>query len=110
MGGRRLRKNRTLQYPEFLDDVTKALIAAYPRRVSALASSLVDQFQSQWDTIKANAASAVGQLLANVPVETRREFHLNPMLITRALVQLLGDRSPLVRRHVAGAMALLWTY
>ena len=64
----------------------------------------------QWDTIKANAASAVGQLLANVPVETRREFHLNPMLITRALVQLLGDRSPLVRRHVAGAMALLWTY
>eukprot|EP01108_Squamamoeba_japonica_P004148 TRINITY_DN3320_c0_g2_i3.p2 TRINITY_DN3320_c0_g2~~TRINITY_DN3320_c0_g2_i3.p2 ORF type:complete len:433 (-),score=301.68 TRINITY_DN3320_c0_g2_i3:5-1303(-) len=108
--GRHLRAGRSLQFAEFLDDFATAFIAAYPRRVNPLANAFVDQFHSQWDTIKGNAAAAVARLLHNVPVETRPSFHINAMLIARALVTLLADRSPAVRRSVAGAMALLHTY
>jgi hypothetical protein len=108
--GRHLRPGRSLQYGEFLDDVAKVLIDAYPRRISGLAMSCVENFKSTWDTIKGNAALMVGVLLTNIDVARRREYHINPMLITRALQQLLTDRSPLVRRRVAESAALLHTY
>jgi hypothetical protein len=108
--GRHLRAGRSLQYGEFLDDIAKVLIEAYPRRVNGVAMSCVENFKSFWDTIKGNAALMVGVLLTNIDVARRRDYHINPMLISRALQQLLTDRSPAVRRRVAESVALLHSY
>lgn len=45
----------------------------------------IDFFKSQWNTIKAGAATFTGVLLGNLPVEKRNHTNLNPALISRGM-------------------------
>jgi len=78
-----LNGKRTLQYGEFIDDCSKVFIEAYPDRINYIAMTCVEHFKSPWDEIKANAALIVGITLGNIDVAARRDYHLNPMLISR---------------------------
>lgn len=84
----------------------------------------VEHYRSQWNTIRANAASFTGFLLGNLPVEKRRASNLNPTLVSRgtdidvisksndfpALIDLLKERDPAVRKAAADSMALMHNY
>lgn len=102
--------DRQLKYDYFLDELCKLLVTHYPERMNYLVMTSVNLFKSDWDQIKANAASFVGFLLGNLPVDKRNESNLNPALVANALVLLLTDKNPLVRQKAAEAMSLLHDY
>lgn len=67
-------------------------------------------FKSEWNVIKGNAAMFVGHLFGNSPVDNRKSLNYNPSRVTKELISLMRDKSPLVRQKAADAMALLHTY
>jgi len=107
---RKLEADRPLDYDNFLDEISKLLINNYLERINYYVMTNVDFYKSQWNTIKANAASFTGVLLGNLPVEKRGSINLNPSLVTRALIGLLTEKSNIVRKSAAEAMSLLYTY
>jgi len=70
----------------------------------------VEYYRSNWNSIKANAAAFTGNLLGNLPVEKRKASNLNPALVSKALIELLKERAPEVRKIAAESMSLLFTY
>jgi hypothetical protein len=67
--------------------------------------SLVSYFRSAWPVVRGNAAIVVGQLLRCVEKADRRRFDVQDLC--GALVQLLGEGSPLVRAKGAKALSFL---
>jgi len=103
-----LSPDRQIQYAEFLNDLSIALIPSFPDRVNYYVMTCVDYFRSNWNSIKSNAAAFTGFVLGNMTPESYRKVtNLNPGLVTRALVNLLHDKSPQVRKTCAQAMSLL---
>lgn len=80
----------------------------------------VEYYRSNWNTIKSNAAIFTGFLLGNLPIEKRK--NLNPTLVARgmnnrklltkivALIGLLKEKAPAVRKAAAEAMSQLHSY
>ena len=48
--------------------------------------------------------------MGNLPVEKRKQASLNPSFVSKALIEILKDKSPEVRKTAAEAMALLFNY
>eukprot|EP00029_Vermamoeba_vermiformis_P010763 TRINITY_DN5740_c0_g1_i2.p1 TRINITY_DN5740_c0_g1~~TRINITY_DN5740_c0_g1_i2.p1 ORF type:complete len:816 (-),score=382.28 TRINITY_DN5740_c0_g1_i2:37-2484(-) len=102
---------REIDYNEFLSYLSKALIKAFPTRLNSYVMTCVDPyFKSEWNVIKGNAAMFVGHLFGNSPVDNRKGLNYNPSRVTKELISLMRDKSPLVRQKAADAMALLHTY
>lgn len=55
-----LDENRVLQYEEFLNELSKLLISAFPERLNYYTMTCVEYFKSHWNIIKANAALFTG--------------------------------------------------
>jgi len=103
-----LDESRNIDYPEFVNSLSIELIKKFPERINYYVMSCVEHYQSRWDTIKANGATFTGFLLGNLPIEKRR--NLNPTIVARALISLLKERSPKVRRASAEAMSFMHSY
>jgi len=99
-----------LDYKDFLDSLSRLLIAYYPERMNYYVMTCVDFYRSQWNSIKANAAIFTGVLLGNLPPERRRGINLNPAIVTKALIGLLTEKATIVRKEAAEALSLLHTY
>jgi hypothetical protein len=67
-------------------------------------------FKSSWNVIKSNAAAFVGFILGNLSPEKRKLTTLNPALVSKAIIALLKEKSPQVRKAAADAMSLLFHY
>jgi len=103
--------NRPLNYDDFIHYLGKFLIAAFPSRINFYLMTAVEPyFKSEWAVIRASAATFVGALLGNIPKENRQALNLNPSRISKALVVLMAESSPLVRKKASAAVALLHTY
>jgi hypothetical protein len=83
-------------------------ILSYPDRINYLVKNAVEYFKSPWNTLKANAAAFTGYLMGNATPEARK--FINPGLVSTALIALLKDKSPQVRKQCAEAMSLLHNY
>jgi len=105
---RELEEGKYLDYVEFLNSFSIELIKAFPERMNLYVMSSIDFFKSNWNTIKANASVFVGFLLGNLPIEKRK--NLNPSLVSKALIALLKEKNPAVRKCSAEAMSLMHTY
>lgn len=108
--GPNLDPQRSLRYTHFLDETSKLMVAAYPDRMNYLVMQGVAAFKSTWTWQRANAAHLVGFLLGNLPADARKQSTLNPGLVAAALISLLQDKAPSVRKAAAETMALLSTY
>lgn len=103
--------NRPLNYDDFIHYLSKFLIAAFPNRLNYYLMTAVEPyFKSEWSVIRGSAATFVGALLGNIPKEKRQALNLNPSRISKALVVLMAESSPLVRKKAAYAISLLHTY
>jgi len=67
-------------------------------------------FTSNLDIIKANAALFVGSIMGHIPEEIRKDVGINAGHIAKAVVGLLGEKSPTVRQKAAEALSMLWSY
>eukprot|EP01119_Soliformovum_irregulare_P013154 TRINITY_DN3473_c0_g1_i1.p1 TRINITY_DN3473_c0_g1~~TRINITY_DN3473_c0_g1_i1.p1 ORF type:complete len:1648 (+),score=609.13 TRINITY_DN3473_c0_g1_i1:20-4963(+) len=105
-----LAEGKYYDYPEFLNDLSKVLIEDYTERVNYYVMTCKEYFGSNWNSIKANAATFIGFLLGNLPLNRRRATTINPGLISKALVNLLKEKDPRVRIACADAMSLLHDY
>jgi len=101
-------ETRNLDYVEFLNSFSIELIKYFHERINYYVMTSVEYYKSNWNTIKANGAIFTGFLLGNLPIEKRK--NLNPTMVARALIGLLKDKSPAVRKAGADAMSLLHTY
>ncbi|PRP83406.1 hypothetical protein PROFUN_09434 [Planoprotostelium fungivorum] len=98
------------QYNEFLNDLSKLLVECYPDRINYYVMTSIDYFKSHWNEIKINATALVGFILTNLPVEKRKACNLSPSLFTKALIALLKEKDPDVRKAAAESMSLLYDY
>jgi hypothetical protein len=120
-----MQPGRSLDYAEFLNDLSMILIEDYGNRINYYVMTCIEYFKSQWSTIKSNAAAFVGFLLGNLPVEKRKGTNINPGLISKgllplkcvtgtncmsALINLLKEKDPKVRKACADSMQYLWSY
>ena len=119
-------EGRQILYDEFCNEFSKLLvrslgslalhrphapqIAAFPERLNYYVMSCVEAFKSNWMTVRANGAVLVGFLLGNLSPEQRKSTTLNPAMAATALVLLLKEKSPDVRKKAAFALSLLTTY
>jgi len=108
----RLDPNRAslFQFNEFLNDISKLLVNNYPDRINYYAMTAIDYFKSPWNTVKCNAANFVGFLLGSLAIEKKKISNLNPGMISKALINLLKEKEPRVRRTAAEAMSLLYNF
>jgi len=99
-------------YTDFLHmHMSKALIKAFPNQLNNYVQTLINPyFESQWDTIKANAAYFVGCILGHLPEEIRKDVGINAGHTAKALISLLSAKSPIVRQRAAEAMSMMHTY
>jgi len=96
-------------YDEFVNFLSRALIAKYAKRINYFVMTCVEPyFKSEWDAIRANAAIFVGCLLGNLTDDMKKKLNLNPGIVTKALISLLREKSPKVREKTANAMSLLY--
>jgi len=95
-------------FDDFLTDLAKLLIEYFPERINYYVMTSIEHFQSQWTPIRASAATFVGSLLGQLPQSKRTP--LNTGLIAQALVGLLKQQEPEVRRRAASAIGLLHDY
>lgn len=103
--------HRPLNYDDFIHYLSKFLILAFPNRINYYLMTAVEPyFKSEWPIIRASAATFVGALLGNIPKDNRQALNLNPSRISKALVVLMAESSPLVRKKAAFAVSLLHTY
>ena len=103
-------EERYLKYSMFLDEICKMLVKSYPEKMNYLVMSCVKEFKSEWELIRANAASFVGYLLGHLPLERRQDSNLNPGLVANALINLLSDSSAIVREKASESISLLYSY
>lgn len=105
-----LGEGQFLDYPELLNDLSQVLINSFPERINHYVMTCVEYFKSNWNSIKANAATFVGFLLGNLTQEKRKSANLNPGLISKALISLLKEKDAEVRQACANAISLLHDY
>jgi len=105
-----LDEGKSLDYPEFLNDLSIALIDSYPDKMNYYVMTSIEYFKSNWNKIRASACCFVGFLLGNLPVEKRKLTTLNPGLVSKALILMLKEKDPKVRKICSQAMSLLYTY
>jgi len=97
-----------LHYGEFINNLSRLIIADFPDKVNLYVMACVGFFKSPYEDIRANAAILVGFLLGNLPA-TKRES-ISKEHVCSALIMLLKDSSPKVRSRTAEAMGLLYDY
>ncbi|EGC31710.1 hypothetical protein DICPUDRAFT_50034 [Dictyostelium purpureum] len=100
----------SINYDEFLLDFSKLLIVHYPERVNYFIMTVIEFFKSGWVTLKGNSATLTGLLLGNLTDEKRIQTNINSTIITKTLINLLGDRSSMVRKKAAESLGLLHHY
>ncbi|KFM62094.1 HEAT repeat-containing protein 7A, partial [Stegodyphus mimosarum] len=97
-----------LHYGEFINDLTKTVIADFPEKVGFYATSCMSYLKSQFLSIQCNAVSFLGYLLGNLPVE--KQNLIPKERVCSALLVLLKDQSSDVRIRAAEALSLLYEY
>ncbi|CAH1780504.1 unnamed protein product, partial [Owenia fusiformis] len=97
-----------LHYGEFMNDLSKAVIAGFPNKLNFYVMGNVSFFKSNWSEIKGSAAMFVGFLLGNLPQD--RHDTVSKEHVCAALIMLLKDPSPEVRIKAAEAMSWLHNY
>ncbi|EGG22616.1 hypothetical protein DFA_04746 [Cavenderia fasciculata] len=100
----------TLDYDEFLDELSKVLITFYTDRINYFLMTTIEYYKSNWVVLRGNAATLTGFILGNMPEEKRISTTLNPAIITQSLIRLLGEKSAEVRKKAADSMSYLHTY
>ncbi|XP_048576780.1 maestro heat-like repeat-containing protein family member 1 isoform X2 [Nematostella vectensis] len=63
-----------LHYGEFMNDLSRLIIADFPEKISFYSMGCVSFFKSSRDDIKANAALFLGFVLGNLPVANRDDI------------------------------------
>eukprot|EP01117_Protostelium_nocturnum_P011732 TRINITY_DN4276_c0_g1_i1.p1 TRINITY_DN4276_c0_g1~~TRINITY_DN4276_c0_g1_i1.p1 ORF type:complete len:1650 (+),score=410.28 TRINITY_DN4276_c0_g1_i1:183-5132(+) len=105
-----LQEGKYFQYNEFLNDLSKILVDNYLDRINYNVMTCVDYFKSNWNEIKVNASAYLGFILHNLPQEKRKSANLTPSLVSKALIQLLKEKDPEVRKATAESISLLYSY
>eukprot|EP01104_Vermistella_antarctica_P007673 TRINITY_DN1880_c0_g3_i1.p1 TRINITY_DN1880_c0_g3~~TRINITY_DN1880_c0_g3_i1.p1 ORF type:complete len:1673 (+),score=516.54 TRINITY_DN1880_c0_g3_i1:168-5186(+) len=100
----------SLVFPDFLESLSKKLIAHFPERMNFYVMTCVGMFKSEWDVLRESAVLFVGSLLGNLPVELRSSSNLNPGLVTAELIALLKAKNSDIRIAVCNTMAVMHTY
>jgi len=98
----------SFEYDEFLDQIARLVIAAFPDRINFYVMTTIDYFKSNWTNLRGNATTLVGYVLHHLPMD-RRKF-LNVPMITQHLITLLNEKDFDVRRRCAASMGLLYEY
>ncbi|XP_047135268.1 maestro heat-like repeat-containing protein family member 1 isoform X1 [Hydra vulgaris] len=97
-----------LHYGEFINDLSRLIIADHVDKMNFYVMGCVSFFKSNWPEIRANAALFIGFLLGNLKKNQRETISIEH--ICSALVVLIKDPSPLVRSRAAEAISLLYDY
>eukprot|EP00698_Gefionella_okellyi_P010953 TRINITY_DN286_c0_g1_i1.p1 TRINITY_DN286_c0_g1~~TRINITY_DN286_c0_g1_i1.p1 ORF type:complete len:1629 (+),score=391.49 TRINITY_DN286_c0_g1_i1:371-4888(+) len=100
--------NVKLNYDEWLDQLAPLLVAAFRDRVNFYLMTSIEYYKSQWTIIRGNAANFSGRLLAALPPTERRNVNVDQACV--ALVTLLKEPTPLVRKQAAASLSLLHSY
>ncbi|EFA77696.1 hypothetical protein PPL_12305 [Heterostelium album PN500] len=100
----------SLDYDEFLDEFSKLLIALYIDRINYFIMTTLEYYKSNWTVLRGNAATLTGFILGNLSEDKRITTTINPTIITKSLISLLSEKSPLVRKKAADSLSLLHTY
>jgi hypothetical protein len=97
-----------LHYGEFMNDLSRLVILDFPDKVSFYTMGCIGFFKSVWKSIRSNSAMFVGFLLGNLPHQDR--IAISKEHVCGALVLLLKDPAPIVRKKAGEAMSLLYDY
>eukprot|EP00039_Didymoeca_costata_P018820 m.335101 g.335101 ORF g.335101 m.335101 type:complete len:1638 (-) comp17516_c0_seq1:85-4998(-) len=103
-----LKKETTLHYGEFMNDLSKIMINEFEDKINFYTMNNVNFFKSEWPEIKANAAMFTGFLLGNLTKDKRK--HISKEHVCGELIRLLKDPANMVREKAAEAMSLLTQY
>jgi len=98
----------TINYDEFLDEMSKLIISGWPERINYYIMTAIEFFKSTWTELRGNANTFVGFLLHHLPVDKRK--FLNVPMITQSLISMLKEKEIETRRRCASAMGLLYEY
>eukprot|EP01132_Coremiostelium_polycephalum_P004092 gene4092-5120_t len=102
--------DQTLDYEEFLNEISKLLIVYYPERINFFIMTCIEYYKSNWTTLRGNAATITGFILGNITEDRRPQTMINPAIITKALISLFAEKNPVVRKKAADSMSYLHTY
>ncbi|XP_054723118.1 maestro heat-like repeat-containing protein family member 1 [Uloborus diversus] len=94
-----------LHYGEFINDLTKTMIADFPEKISFYVTTSMSYLKSQFPIIQCNAIAFLGYLLGNLPVE--KQNLIPKERVCSAMLVLLKDQSSEVRIRTAEALSLL---
>lgn len=97
-----------LHYGEFVNNLSRLIIADFPDKVNFYVMGCISFFKSSYEDIRSNAATLAGFLLGNLPEQKRESIPKEH--VCSALIMLLKDASPKVRSRTAEAMGLLFDY
>ncbi|KYQ89059.1 hypothetical protein DLAC_10285 [Tieghemostelium lacteum] len=100
----------TPNYDEFLSDFSKLFITYYPDRINFYIMTCLEFYKSNWQTLRANSATITGFILGNISEEKRSQTNINPAIIIKALVGLLAEKNPIVRKKAAESLGYLYSY
>ncbi|XP_013777980.1 maestro heat-like repeat-containing protein family member 1 [Limulus polyphemus] len=103
-----LLEDANLHYGEFINDLSKTVVANFPNKVSFYATTSVSYLKSSRPVIQCNAALLLGFLLGNIPVE--KQGTISKDRVCGALILLLKDPTPEVRIRASQALSLLHSY
>lgn len=103
-----LRDECHLHYGEFVNDLTKAVTADFPEKISFYITACLSYLKSSSPIIQGNAAILLGFFLGNLPVN--QHATISKERICGALIFLLKDSSSEVRIKAAEALSLLSSY
>jgi hypothetical protein len=101
-----------IEYPDFIHmHMSKVLITSWPNRINAYVQQCIDPyFASKWDIIKANACYFIGAIMGHLPEDMRKDVGINTGGAAKAITELMGDKSTVVRQKAAEAIGMLWNY
>ncbi|KAG1682946.1 Maestro heat-like repeat-containing protein family member 1 [Nymphon striatum] len=103
-----LLEDGVLRYTDFINDLSKEIIADVGDKVNFYVTSCIQFFKSSHSYMQANAVLLAGCLLGNLPEEKRKD--ISKEHICGALVLLLKDAPPVVKMKAADAMSVLHSY
>eukprot|EP00013_Stygamoeba_regulata_P006034 CAMPEP_0177640424 /NCGR_PEP_ID=MMETSP0447-20121125/6535_1 /TAXON_ID=0 /ORGANISM="Stygamoeba regulata, Strain BSH-02190019" /LENGTH=1747 /DNA_ID=CAMNT_0019142493 /DNA_START=242 /DNA_END=5485 /DNA_ORIENTATION=- len=98
-----------LMYIDVLEAIALAIVKYYPNRINYFVMTTLEFFKSKWHVLRANAATFVGFMLGNLPPSDYRR-PINMGIVSTALINLLKQPKPEVRKAAASAMSLLYDY
>lgn len=112
--------DRSLHYGEFVNDLSKCIIADFPEKLNFYVMNCVGFFKSEWVSLRTNAVVCAGFLLGNLqnPVANNAtnndaKIHVGSISkehVCSALMSLLKDGDAGVRAAAAEAISLLYSY